>query len=96
MLKKFANLSGWVILSCLGSVQQIRGCIPKRYFWLFGLSLTNSWIYSDALFWVGWVVSNKFVDLFECVILGCLGCLGCVEQNRVSIVMPSFGLFGLF
>ena len=95
MLKKFANLSGWVILGCLGSVEQIRGSIRIRYFWMFGLSLTNSWIYSDALFWVAWVVSKKFVDLLECAILGCLGCLGCVEQNRVSILMPSFGLFGL-
>ena len=37
---------------------------------------------------------NKFVDLFECAILGCLGCLGCVEQIRGSIRMGYFGLFG--
>ena len=35
------------------------------YFGLFGLSSTNSWIYLDGLFWVVWVVLNKFVDLFE-------------------------------
>ena len=36
---------------------------------------------------------NKFVDLFECAILGILGCLGCVEQIHGSIPMDYFGLF---
>ena len=93
MLKKFANLSGWVILGCLGSVEQIRGSIRMPSFELFGLSTTNSWNHSDALFLVVWVVLNKFVDLFECAILGCFGCLGCVEQIHGSIWMGYFRLF---
>ena len=36
---------------------------------------------------------NKFVDLFECAILGFLGCLGCVEQIRGSTRMGYFSLF---
>ena len=44
------------------------------YFGFFEFSGTNSWIHSDALFWVVWVEFNKFVDLFVCVILSCLGC----------------------
>ena len=93
MLNKFVDLFGWVILGCLGSVEQIRRSIRMRYFALFGLSTTNSWNYSDALFLVVWVVLNKFVDLFECAILGILGCLGCVEQIHGSIRMDYFGLF---
>ena len=61
-------------LGCMGCVKQIRGSIRMGYFGLFGFSLTNSLIYSDALFWVVWVEFNKFVDLFVCVILSCLGC----------------------
>ena len=71
-------------LGCLGCVEQIRGSIRMRYFGLFGFSLTNSLLNSDALFWVVWIMLNKFVDLFECIILGCLGC---VEQIRGSIWM---------
>ena len=63
-----------------------------RYIGDFGLCLINSWIYSHALFWVVWVVLNKFVDLFGCVILGCLGDL---EQIRGSVRMRYFGLFVL-
>ena len=93
MLNKFVDLFGWVILGCLGSVKQIRGSIRMRCFGLFRLSTTKSWNYSDALFLVVWVVLNKFVDLFECAILGCFGCLGCVEQIHGSIWMGYFRLF---
>ena len=92
MLNKFVDLFRWVILGCFGSVEQIRGSIRMPYFGLFELSPTNSWIYSDALYLVVWVVLNKFVDLFECAILGILGCLGCVEQIHGSIAMDYFGL----
>ena len=36
-LNKFVDLFAWVILGCLGSVEQIRGSIWMRYFGLFGL-----------------------------------------------------------
>ena len=91
-LNKFVDLFGCVILGCLGYVEQIRRFIRMRYFRLFGLCWTTSWIYLDALFWVLWVVLNKLVDLFGCVILCCLGC---VEQIRGSILMRYFGLFEL-
>ena len=81
-----------VILCCLGSAEQSRGSIRMRFFGLFGLCLTNLWIYSDALFWVVLVLLNKFVDLFGCVIFGCFDC---VEQICGSIRMLYFGLFGL-
>ena len=97
MLNKFVDLFECAVLGslgCLGGVKQIHGSIRMGYFGLFGFSLTNSLIYSDALLWVVWVEFNKFVDLYECAILGCLGCLGCVEQIRRSIAMGYFGLFG--
>ena len=47
---KFVDLFGWVILVCLGSVEQIRGSIRMRYFGFFGFRWTDSWIYSDGLF----------------------------------------------
>ena len=50
VLNKFVDLFGSVILGFLCSVEQIRGSIRMRYFGLFGLSSTNSWIYSYALF----------------------------------------------
>ena len=81
-----------VSLGCLGCVEQICGSIQMGYFGLFGFSLTYSLVNSDALFWVVWIMLNKFVDLFQCVILGCLGC---VEQIRGSIRMPYFWLFRL-
>ena len=90
------DLFEWEILGCLGclgSVEQIAGSIPMGYFRLFGFCWTNSWIYSDMLFWVVWVVLNKFVDLFECVILGCLDS---VEQICGSIRTRYFGSFGFF
>ena len=92
LLNKFVVLYGYVILGCLGYVEQIHGSIGIRYFGFLGMCWTNSWIYSDALFWVVWVILNKFVDLFGCVILGCLGS---VELIRGSIRMRYFGLFGL-
>ena len=61
-----------VSLGCLGCVEQICGSIRMGYFGLFGFSLTYSLVNSDALFWVVWIMLNKFVDLFQCVILGCL------------------------
>ena len=76
MLNKFVDLFECAILGslgCLGCVEQIRGSTRMGYFWLFGFSLRNSLIYSDALFWVVWVEFNKFVDLCRCFILGCLG-----------------------
>ena len=73
------DLFGWIILGCLGSIEQIHGCILMPYFGFFGFSWTESWIYSHALFWVVSVELNKFVDLFGWVILGCLGS---VEQIR--------------
>ena len=88
-LNKFVGLFGWVILGCLGCVEQIRGSILMRYFGLFVLCWTNPWIFADALFWV---VVNKCANLFGCVIFGCLGC---VEQIHGSIRMGYFGLFGL-
>ena len=94
MLKKFVDLLRCFILGCLGCVEQIRGSIRMCYFGLFGLSSSNSWIYSDALYLVVWVVFSKLLDLFECAILGCLGCLCCVEQIRGCIRMGYFGLFG--
>ena len=78
-------------LGCLGSIEQIAGSIRIGYFGLFGFCWTNSWIYSDMLFWVVWVLLNKFVDLFGWVILVCLGS---VEQIRGSIPMRYFGFFG--
>ena len=92
MLNKFVDLFGWVILGCLGSVEQSRGSVRMRYFGFFGFRWTDSWIYSDALFRVVSVEFNKFVDLFAWVILDCL-CS--VEQIRGSIRMRYFGLFGL-
>ena len=77
MLNKFVDIFECAILvslGCMGCVKQIRGSIRMGYFGLFGFSLTNSLIYSDALFWVVWVELNKFVNLFRCVILGCLRC----------------------
>ena len=64
VLNKFIDLFGWVILGCLGSVEQICGFIRIRYFGFFGFPWTDSWIYSDAFFWVVLVVLKKFVDLF--------------------------------
>ena len=64
-----------------------------RYFGFFGFRWTDSWIYSDALFWVISVVLNKFVDLFGCVISSSLFF---VRQIGGSIRMGNFGLFGLF
>ena len=93
VLNKFVDLFRCLFLGCLGCIEQIRGSIRMGYFGLFRLSSTNSWIYSDPLFCVVWVVLNKFVDLFESAILGCLGCLGCVEQLRRSIRMGYFGFF---
>ena len=84
MLNKFVDLFGWVILGCLGSVEQSRGSVRMRYFGFFGFRWTDSWIYSDALFRVVSVEFNKFVDLFAGVILDCL-CS--VEQIRGSIRM---------
>ena len=92
MLKRFVDLLRWVILGCLGSVEQIRAFIPMRYFGFFGFYSTNSWIYSDGSFCVIWVLLNKFVDLFRCIILGCFGC---VEEICGSILMRYFGFFGL-
>ena len=92
MLNKFVDLFGWVILGCLGSVEQSRGSIRMRYFGIFGFRWTDSWIYSGALFRVVSVELKKFVDLFARVILGCL-CS--VEHIRGSIRMRYFGLFGL-
>ena len=86
------DLFGWVILGCLGSVEQISGSIRMRYFRFFGFSWTNSLIYWDALFWVVSVELNKFVDLFGWVILVSLGS---VEQIRGSIPMRYFGLLEL-
>ena len=89
------DLFGCVLLGCLGYVEQSRASIPMRYFGLFGLFLTNLWIYSNAPFWVVsvvWVLPNKFVDLFGWVILGSLGFVG---QIRSSIRMRYFGLFRL-
>ena len=85
VLNKFVDLFGWGILGCLGSVEEICGSIRMRYFEFFVFRWTDWWIYSNALFWVLWVVSvllNKLVDLFGWVILGCLSC---VEQIRGSI-----------
>ena len=89
---KFVDLFRCVILGFLGCCEQISGSIQMGYFGLFGFILTNLLIYSDGLFWVVWVEFNKFVDLFLCVILGCLDY---VEQVRGSIRMCYFGLFGL-
>ena len=85
------DLFGCIILGCLGCAEQIRGSIRMRYFGLFGFCRTNSWFYTDALFWVVWVMLNKFVDLFGCIILYCLDC---VEQIRGSTRMRYFGLLG--
>ena len=79
-------------MGCLGCVEEIGGSIQMRYFRLFGLSLTNSWIYVDALFCVVSVMLKKSADLFGCVILGCLGC---VQQILRSIRMHYFLFFGL-
>ena len=89
MLNNFLDLFGCVILGSLGCVEQIGGSIWMRYFVFFGLCWTNSWIYSNALFWVVWVMLNKSVDLCRCVILGC------GEQMCGAIRMCYFGLFGL-
>ena len=94
VFNKFVDVFWCIILGSLDYVEQIRGSFQMRYFVLFVFSWRNSWIYLDALFWVIWVVLNKFVDLFQCTILGCFGCLGCVEQIRRSIRMGYFGLFG--
>ena len=91
MLNKPVHLFRCVILGCLGCVEQMRGSIRMHYFGLFGLSSTNSWNYSDALFWVVWVVFNKFVDFLACLIFDCFGS---VEQIRGSIQTDYFGLFG--
>ena len=86
------DLFGWIILGCLGSIEQIHGCIRMPYFGFFRFSWTQSWIYWDALFWVVSVELNKFVDLFRCVILGSLGFVG---QIRGSIRIRYFRLFRL-
>ena len=82
MLYKSVDPFRCVILGCLSCVEQMREFIRMHYFGLFPLSSTNSLIYSDELFWVVWVVLNKFVDLFRCFFWGCLAC---VEQIRGSI-----------
>ena len=85
------DLFRWIILGCLGSIEQIRRSIRMRYFGFFGFSWTDSLIYWDALFWVVSVELNNIVDLFGWVILVCLGS---VEQIRGSIWMRYFGFFG--
>ena len=92
LLDRFVDLFRCVILVCFGWVEQVRGSIRMGYFWLFGFSWTNSWIYSDALLWILWFSLEIFVDLFECAILDCLSC---VEQICGSIRMRYFGLFWL-
>ena len=93
MLNKSVDSFRYVILGCLRCVEQMFESIRMHYFRLFRLSSTNLWIYSDALFWVVWVVLKKFVDLLRCVFLGCWVC---VEQIHASIQMRHFGFFGLF